>query len=577
MANLSNPDREVSRFSIRGIVNSLTKPTPQVSATEAWDKAHPPAPAATPAAPTAAPATPAISSYAGNTALARREKEAGLKDGGQLVTGKGGAVRGKGQGDKIPAKYEPGEFVVSNAMLDSAPGLREMLSNLREKTLASQGKTVAQADAGAIDQQGVKAKDGYSDERDKLISQIPGSAPDGWAGGTGEKVSGNDFTRGVGNTLNAVAPLSAGAAMPIAAGAVQKVAGPVMGALKSSAMANTVGYGVPVAAGAALMTAANQPSVPAMPSAAPTAPMTKTDVQRGGGSTAPAPTQIAASDAALPPAAPTGVPAVAAPAQTEGQRVMDMNNQLADSMKADRLATEQAARGAPQTTVLHSGNDWASRKALANLETGASSITNKTGGRNGASPAVTAYLAAQAHDQSLQGGGTTADIANVAAANRHDEIKSIAQVANARTAQQGQQFGASQDIAKQRLALDNRRADITDAGAQMDNATKKQLQDLNAQILKETDPAKLAVLQEKAQTLTGKYQRTDPANRDVYGAIAGGTDAMGNKTDPIIYNKQTGERAGAQGPVATPKVDEVRGGYKFKGGNPADQKNWEKV
>ena len=173
--------------------------------------------------------------------------------------------------------------------------------------------------------------------------------------------------------------------------------------------------------------------------------------------------------------------------------------------------------------------------------------------------------------------GTAADIANVAAANRNAEINSTAQVANARTAQQGQQFGASHELATQRLALDSRKADITDAGAQMDNATKKQIQDLNAAILKEPPGPKRDAMLEAHQTLTGKYQRPDPAARDVYGAIAGGTDAMGNKTDPIIYNKQTGQRAEAQGQATAPKVDEVRGGYKFKGGNPADQKNWEKV
>lgn len=282
----------------------------------------------------------------------------------------------------------------------------------------------------------------------------------------------------------------------------------------------------------------------------------------------------AQSDAPLP-AAPnqtavlqSGVPPVQAGAvKTQGQMNMEADLKSAEAMKAERLAAEGRA---PQAVVTHSGNDWQARNNLRNLEVSASSMT--------AQPKdLMAYEIARKHDTQLQGGSTAADVANVAAVNRHNEINSTAQVANARTAQQGQQFGASQELAKQRLALDNRKADIADAGAQMDNATKKQLQDLNAQILKETDPAKLAVLQEKAQTLTGKYQRPDPANRDVYGAIAGGTDAMGNKTDPIIYNKQTGERAVAQGPVATPKVDEVRGGYKFKGGNPADQKNWEKV
>ncbi len=282
------------------------------------------------------------------------------------------------------------------------------------------------------------------------------------------------------------------------------------------------------------------------------------------------PAQVAATVAPMAdpmstPPAPT--PIAAGAVKTQGQMNMEADLRSAEAMKAERLAAEGRA---PQAVVTHSGNDWQARNNLRNLEVSASSMTARP-------QDVQAYANAQKHDTSLQGGSTTADVANLAAANRHDEINSIAQVANARTAQQGQQFGASHELATQRLALDNRKADIADTGAQMDNATKKQLQDLNAQILKETDPAKLAVLQEKAQTLTGKHQRPDPANRDVYGAIAGGTDAMGNKTDPIIYNKQTGERAGAQGPVATPKVDEVRGGYKFKGGNPADQKNWEKV
>ena len=263
----------------------------------------------------------------------------------------------------------------------------------------------------------------------------------------------------------------------------------------------------------------------------------------------------AQSDAPLP-AAPnptavlqSGVPPVPAGAvQTQGQMNMEADLKSAEAMKAERLAAEGRA---PQAVVTHSGNDWQARNNLRNLEVSASSITAKP-------KDLMAYEAAVKHDTNLQGGSTTADVANLAAANRHNEINSIAQVANARTAQQGQQFGASHELATQRLALDNRKADIADTGAQMDNATKKQLQDLNAQILKETDPAKLAVLQEKAQTLTGKYQRPDPAARDVYGAIAGGTDAMGNKTDPIIYNKQTGQvmrgqQQSAPGDVASPK------------------------
>ncbi len=61
----------------------------------------------------------------------------------------GGHVPGTGRGDKIPAKYEPGEFVVSNDMIDDNPGLREQLSGLRAEILAARGKTVDEADQRA--------------------------------------------------------------------------------------------------------------------------------------------------------------------------------------------------------------------------------------------------------------------------------------------------------------------------------------------------------------------------------------------------------------------------------------------
>lgn len=62
----------------------------------------------------------------------------------------GGHVPGTGKGDKIPAKYEPGEFVVSNDMIDDNPGLREQLASMRAETLAARGKTVEEADAKAL-------------------------------------------------------------------------------------------------------------------------------------------------------------------------------------------------------------------------------------------------------------------------------------------------------------------------------------------------------------------------------------------------------------------------------------------
>jgi hypothetical protein len=132
--------------------------------------------ASPPPAPAAPPPEKAISSYAGGTALDRRMKSAGLRDGGDLRTGHGGNVPGAGKGDKIPAKYEPGEFVVSNAMLDEAPGLRDQLHSLRNGVLAAQGKTPAEADAKALRGGSLRALDGY-DPLDRMARQVTGQNP----------------------------------------------------------------------------------------------------------------------------------------------------------------------------------------------------------------------------------------------------------------------------------------------------------------------------------------------------------------------------------------------------------------
>lgn len=102
----------------------------------------------------------------------------------QLALRDGGTVPGKGTGDKIPALYEPGEFVVSNAMLDAEPGLREQLHDLRGNVLAAQGKSVEQADAQAVKGGTLRAASGGAlpklpslDFLDKRPAPAPAPAP----------------------------------------------------------------------------------------------------------------------------------------------------------------------------------------------------------------------------------------------------------------------------------------------------------------------------------------------------------------------------------------------------------------
>jgi hypothetical protein len=103
--------------------------------------APPPAPVAQPA-PRPAPVAPAPRRLRPPNATPDNPAGIRFQDGGH--------VPGTGRGDKIPAKYEPGEFVVSNDMIDDNPGLREQLSGLRAETLAARGKTVEEADAKAL-------------------------------------------------------------------------------------------------------------------------------------------------------------------------------------------------------------------------------------------------------------------------------------------------------------------------------------------------------------------------------------------------------------------------------------------
>jgi hypothetical protein len=103
-----------------------------------------------------------------------------LRNGGTLRTGQGGAVPGSGHGDKIDAKYEPGEFVVSNAMLAAKPGLRKQLHDLRGKVLAKKGMTPAQADAKATGGGMLRAVGGATDWTARSLqgqNMVPPAAP----------------------------------------------------------------------------------------------------------------------------------------------------------------------------------------------------------------------------------------------------------------------------------------------------------------------------------------------------------------------------------------------------------------
>ena len=183
----------------------------------------------------------------------------------------GGIVPGTGRGDKIPAKYEPGEFVVSNDMIDDNPGLREQLSGLRAETLAARGKTVEEADAQVLNggrRPSLRAAEGF-DPLSRMAKDLTGQNPLPPRSPVGNMA--DDLSRNAraavpeGPAVRPTAPLP-----PEAAAAYNS--SPEGRATKAQVLKDTQGYfqGKPSAA-AAPAGASAPPSAPATPGATPSA------------------------------------------------------------------------------------------------------------------------------------------------------------------------------------------------------------------------------------------------------------------------------------------------------------------
>ena len=101
-----------------------------------------------------------------------------MTNGGSMPAGATGFVPGTGSGDKIPAKYEPGEFVVSRDMLALDPKLGAHLTSLRERALAKQGMTPEQADAKAMQGGKLRAVNGFGPEDYRPNFTMPQDVPE---------------------------------------------------------------------------------------------------------------------------------------------------------------------------------------------------------------------------------------------------------------------------------------------------------------------------------------------------------------------------------------------------------------
>lgn len=133
----------------------------------------------------------------------------------------------------------------------------------------------------------------------------------------------------------------------------------------------------------------------------------------------------------------------------------------------------------------------------------------------------------------------------------------------------------------------NRQADISSRGqdlaerqAEPTIAQQRRLQALYAEYDAADDAGKARIAQQINQ-LSGKNESL----KDNFLTAGGGQewDSQGGLMRNVpqrVIDLRTGQEigSGSQQPAQkAPAVGEVRGQYRFKGGNPADQKNWEKI
>lgn len=159
----------------------------------------------------------------------------------------------------------------------------------------------------------------------------------------------------------------------------------------------------------------------------------------------------------------------------------------------------------------------------------------------------------------------------------------VAGSALARDEAETQRAGMNQQAGLAAAATASKEADVRMMGAKGLLADQQQVSALREQYLAEQDPAKREQLGQSLLTLMGKSPTAEQPNK--FTVVPGGQEwdaaAGAAVTRPSrVINNQTGQfvdQAGGQPAQGAPKAGEVRGGYRFKGGNPADQASWEKV
>lgn len=231
------------------------------------------------------------------------------------------------------------------------------------------------------------------------------------------------------------------------------------------------------------------------------------------------------------------------------------------AMKSPILAEQQG--GVPAFTapaVAHSGNDWAARQRLKDMETSASSITNRAEWRSGSStPAWGSRHHAQNDPDGKIARFNAATQADLAAQGKAPELQQRTNEVNAgmqraamaeagadRRAQGQIGLGMGQlALGAQRNQLDAQRISNDERLRAPQIRAAERMGQMQEDLLNAKTPEEQAAIAARIRAYSGK-------DSDSWKAVAlqGGTDAQGNKTESILgaVNERTGEmkRMGAQ-------------------------------
>ncbi|WP_427773225.1 hypothetical protein [Comamonas thiooxydans] len=238
------------------------------------------------------------------------------------------------------------------------------------------------------------------------------------------------------------------------------------------------------------------------------------------------------------------------------------NLAAADNLAASNAApaaaggtTEEGGFGLRAPAVAHSGNDWAARQRLKNLETSASSIMNtqRWGGKGAANnPAPQNFLDASRADLAAQGKVPDFQM-------RTNEVNAglrraaMAEAGADRRAQGQIGLGLGQlALGAQRNQLDAQRITNDERLRAPQIRAAERIGQLQDQYLSAKTPEEQAAIAAQIRAYSGK-------DSDSWKAVAlqGGTDAQGNKTESILgaVNERTGEMRRMDSSRKPPAVD----------------------